>query len=350
MSNRIKTHLPSIIVTVIVNLLVAGSLLVYADWSAPRHDPTRCDTGDPGCDAPVNVGGTGQTKSGSLVIGGQLGVNELFRAYSNAVVDGRLGIGTESPGRQLTIHSGGSPGLRLDFGSITLPATPASCPLGTTPVSGNSGGRSRFDELTCDPDMAGEFVGAGGTPYRVSATSLCRSNTGHSVIQRAVKDSGGCSRATANITGSFISEPVGGPARTIPGTWDLRANGSAGSALQFDLFGSPKVFFDSDGNVGIGTAAPEAKLHVDGDVIVNSISFRGGQKVCRSTKAVAAVPDWSDSLLVSSGWTVSNCRDRTLKIGAQRTSLGCVFDDGFYSEGTEGSINPPGIPDRNCGW
>ena len=80
-----------------VNLLVAGALLVYADWQAPLHDPTRCDSGNPGCDAPVNVGPSTQFKSGAL------GVRGIFQTESTAYFLGNVGIGTTSTLQRLTV-------------------------------------------------------------------------------------------------------------------------------------------------------------------------------------------------------------------------------------------------------
>ena len=38
-------------------------------WSAPLHSPSTCLSGEPGCDAPINVGGAGQSKTGLLSLG-----------------------------------------------------------------------------------------------------------------------------------------------------------------------------------------------------------------------------------------------------------------------------------------
>ena len=77
MSKKFKIDLPSIIVIVIVNLLVAGVLFVSADWEAPLKAPPVCDFGKPGCDAPINVGPSTQVKSGALGVIGVLQTNSI---------------------------------------------------------------------------------------------------------------------------------------------------------------------------------------------------------------------------------------------------------------------------------
>ena len=100
MSKKFKIDLPSIIVVVIVNLLVAGVLLVSANWTAPLSVPPTCNAGDPGCDAPLNVGPSTQLKLGAL------GVNGVFRAFSDAFFSGRVGIGNTTPAARLVVNNG----------------------------------------------------------------------------------------------------------------------------------------------------------------------------------------------------------------------------------------------------
>ena len=50
--------------------LGAFALSVLADYASPIHTPPQCNSGDPGCDAPINVGKSVQTKRGPF------GVNE----------------------------------------------------------------------------------------------------------------------------------------------------------------------------------------------------------------------------------------------------------------------------------
>lgn len=61
----------------LINLSIALVLALFvlplaglADWTAPLDNPPTCESGDPGCDPPINVSGVGQTKLGGLIVGG----------------------------------------------------------------------------------------------------------------------------------------------------------------------------------------------------------------------------------------------------------------------------------------
>lgn len=58
------------IIVLVLGLVLAGT--AFADWTAPSSNPPTCLAGQPGCDAPVNVGTVNQTKSGGLGILGSL--------------------------------------------------------------------------------------------------------------------------------------------------------------------------------------------------------------------------------------------------------------------------------------
>src|SRR3989344_3835692 len=77
--------------------LTAGSL--YAAWSPPPSvTPPTCPSGDPGCDAPVNVGNTFQLKEGNLMVNypvsGPEAVTGLNVNGDFLVPFGKVGIGT----------------------------------------------------------------------------------------------------------------------------------------------------------------------------------------------------------------------------------------------------------------
>ena len=74
--------------------IFAISLAVYA-WTAPTATPPTCPAGSPGCDAPVHVGTTTQTKVGALGVGGVFTANS---AVHLAVGGGNVGIGVLAPG------------------------------------------------------------------------------------------------------------------------------------------------------------------------------------------------------------------------------------------------------------
>ncbi|MEK7635632.1 MAG: hypothetical protein AAB405_00915 [Patescibacteria group bacterium] len=95
-------NLASILSIIIIGLFV-GVVFVYADWEPPKFSPTRCDSGDPGCDAPINTGSTLQNKAGSLGINGFIDVlsDAFFR--SNVNVTGNIDAGGNIKGSNLCI-------------------------------------------------------------------------------------------------------------------------------------------------------------------------------------------------------------------------------------------------------
>jgi hypothetical protein len=86
---------------VVALFLVVGTSYLLA-WSGPPSTgtpPTNCTAGYPGCDAPLNVGNTVQTKLGSLVL------NTASSPFATGfvVLNGNVGIGTSSPSAKLGI-------------------------------------------------------------------------------------------------------------------------------------------------------------------------------------------------------------------------------------------------------
>jgi len=77
-------------------MVICFAVAFYAfGWTGPTASPPNLNV-----DPPINVGGTGQYKSGALGIGG------AFRAYSNAIIDGNVGIGTPAPSKKLEVVGG----------------------------------------------------------------------------------------------------------------------------------------------------------------------------------------------------------------------------------------------------
>ena len=95
-----KTIKQSFLTIAIGLALVAG--ISYA-WTGPTANPPLNNA-----PAPVNVSATGQYKTGALGIGG------LFRAYSNAIVDGNVGIGTDAPKNRLHVKGSNWPAMFVD--------------------------------------------------------------------------------------------------------------------------------------------------------------------------------------------------------------------------------------------
>lgn len=81
----------SIIVIVIGAIFLANGLILA--WTPPCDDPPNCNV-----PAPLNIGSTGQSKSGGLIL-------NTGGAATGLVIDkGNVGIGTASPGQKLEVN------------------------------------------------------------------------------------------------------------------------------------------------------------------------------------------------------------------------------------------------------
>ncbi|OHA79314.1 MAG: hypothetical protein A2747_02635 [Candidatus Yonathbacteria bacterium RIFCSPHIGHO2_01_FULL_44_41] len=69
-------------------------------WTVPTATPPVGNVA-----APINVSGTSQYKGDPTAHTGGLGIEGLIRGYSNAIFDGKVGIGTTNPSSQLQIKS-----------------------------------------------------------------------------------------------------------------------------------------------------------------------------------------------------------------------------------------------------
>jgi hypothetical protein len=70
---------------------------LFADYTAPLHNPPTCLSGEPGCDAPLNIGSSPQNKMGTLQISNGL-----------IVQGGNVGIGTDNPNTKLNLYDSAS--------------------------------------------------------------------------------------------------------------------------------------------------------------------------------------------------------------------------------------------------
>lgn len=88
---------------IVLAVLVMFALTAYA-WTGPLTSPPTCNPGDPGCDAPVNVGVSNQIKLGSLGVA-HLAAGGSLRSYFNHQLriggTGNTGIYGGSPDRSL---------------------------------------------------------------------------------------------------------------------------------------------------------------------------------------------------------------------------------------------------------
>ncbi len=63
-------HLLRTFSRVFIGIVAVGAAGAALAWTGPLSSAPNCSSGNPGCDAPLNVGSTGQTKNGSLTLNG----------------------------------------------------------------------------------------------------------------------------------------------------------------------------------------------------------------------------------------------------------------------------------------
>src|SRR3989338_10859265 len=243
--------------------LTAGSL--YAAWSPPPSvTPPTCPSGDPGCDAPVNVGNTFQLKEGNLMVNYPVSGPEAVTGLNvngNLVVPfGNIGIGPLPVAPSSRLHIYAEPGAgtasimeKIDFGpfvnrkilfGVTTGATnyiqstqsadeTQYRDVGLNPSGGNVGigtpsPRGKLDITTTvvAPGTANDalVVGAGNVPYPTAPygahSSLVFKGVGTD-SRVSIQEGGGFVRQYMNaykdVTG-FQKYQIGGTAATLERT------------------------------------------------------------------------------------------------------------------------------------
>src|SRR3989338_2497324 len=98
----------------VLGLTLAAGLTVYATWSPPTAAPPGCTAGNPGCDAPINVGSEEQRKAGSLVVEGE------FSTLSNIAAVGSIAAGMDMTidGSMLVGELASAPNPAQNYGRI----------------------------------------------------------------------------------------------------------------------------------------------------------------------------------------------------------------------------------------
>ncbi len=203
----------------LVSVFVLCYSIVYCvlAYSEPLHTPPICLTGEPGCDAPLNVGSTAQTKTGNLTVGDF----------------------TVSPGKTTSLSTTNV------YGPLTIDVTNGSlCLGGVCKTSWSQVGGYWQD-------------GGSGKIYY---------NTGNVGIGTA----GPAAKLTINTPDLYSGNTIRFQSSAEPSLYYLNLNTVVTNSVVRWVFDQtnagtnyPNVLAFDRGNVGIGTAGPGAKLHIE---------------------------------------------------------------------------------------
>jgi len=139
---------------VVVALL--GGWYAFA-FTPPVDSPPTCNAGDPGCDAPINVGGTLQHKQGTLQV-------DNFRSYLDGIFDGNVGIGIPLPLEKLEVDGNIRLGGALPSHKISNLATPIASSDAATKgyvdaASGGGGAYTAYGTTSCASGWTTAYTG-----------------------------------------------------------------------------------------------------------------------------------------------------------------------------------------------
>jgi len=240
MKKQISYKIVSLVFSILVFCFAIAFYIVA--WNSPLQNPSGCTSGDPGCDAPINVGSVGQNKEGNLTIGGAggLGMFETKHSTFLATADGNVGIGTSAPISNLDVRGANSstwnkPSLSISEGNdgfILLHGNAVAGPA----IAWDSDTRFRFGTAgssMLNPDAAWSekmtILSTGEVGIGTSSPSEKLEVDGNIVASGTICGSMGC---------------IGG-------------GGSLWSASGLD------IYYDvAGGKVGIGTTVPTGRAHI----------------------------------------------------------------------------------------
>ncbi len=245
-----------VILPVAISLLLISSSVALAVVILPATPGTCTDAEKltiPGCQPPINVSGTAQTKTGGLGLGSLIVTN-------SALISGKLGLGLSSPGPKLYVQDAGA-----DFFNLALLKNTNLA--GSSVISFNSGG-------------ADAFWGLNGPSRAVNPNQVFMGN-GNANGGFLFFTGGG---EVANERMRITSTGNVGIGTTNP-TVKLQVNGSV--AIVDGTQGAGKVLTsDANGKASWGTGGGALPVCDAGQILV---SAGGGQWKCNNQQKVTRI-------------------------------------------------------------
>jgi len=281
--------------TILVSLFSVLALILA--WQEPSQTPPQGNV-----PAPINVGTTTQYKQGALGIGG------VLVGDSDAYFAGNVGIGTTAPTYKLDVSGDINASGVYRKGGIA--GVSVSCGSGTTPSGITISGGIVTSAGSCTP------IGGGGESYwTLSGSNLYPTNTNWNVgigttapntklevagTITAGPASGGRHIIVNDIAGAKWALGTGGYDLTFykhksdTNTWEtaliIQGDGATNVPQGFSFFagGSERLTITSNGNVGIGTRTPGAKLEVAGQIKITGGNPGAGKVLTSDASGLAS--------------------------------------------------------------
>jgi hypothetical protein len=261
----------------------------------------------------ISVDGAGVTSG--TVSDSRLSTNVALRAGGNTfsgnqIINNSLGIGT-SPSRPLTVNGTGNNGISLvnNTASTGKPFAITVLDAGQFLIKDDVTGSLQFwmDKINSSFSLIGGNVGAGTTtPDRPLSI-----------------------RANNTVNGEWLSLKDNNDVTR----WHLN-NESGGLDFAQTSVADNRLFLSNNGNVGIGTGTPQAKLHVSGGIQLDSsnqfyfadggqiMSFDGNHRILfRRSENKLELREYGD-LIFSSGATASNETARAVLLASGNMGIG----------------------------
>ncbi|MBM4253425.1 MAG: hypothetical protein FJ146_15760 [Deltaproteobacteria bacterium] len=268
-------------------------------------------------------------------------IMQLYRSNNSAYFAGNVGIGTAAPAQKLAI-TGTSVSGTASQSNISAFATNG------LQIVGNLGTAPSQDAITYQANAAGggaaiAFGRGGGYDTFLSLYTNSSSGATPGTISERVRidSNGNVGIGTTNPTqtlvvngaGNITSLGVGSVADSTVGTLRVTANSATVPAVRTDQSGAGPTALFMGGNVGIGTATPERKLHIHGSTATYL-------KVTNDTTGVTA----SDGLFYGydvhqAAW-VSNAENTPLRIATNNIERMTITSDGNVGIGTTNPSKP----------